>query len=167
MDLKELLKSEGHEITEEKLQNLNEAQAFLLQRRGNDIDHEFIISLHGKVTGKRVGYSSKIRCTSFKGKIKVFSSPHEVIPRMKALLQQLKKSPFLIEDLVEFIVEFLEIHPFYDANGRTLKLMLWFIIQEMYGRTHYEHIEYDEWCEILYYKQKCKLQAWLRKHIKI
>jgi len=113
------------------LQN-TEKVFFEILNKKNDIDHDFIISIHDNLLeniDERNGYRTK--------DIRVFKSRFDTSPGqyvkidMGLLLKWYKENkkkfhPFVLAGI--FHHKFEKIHPFYDGNGRTGRMLMVYIL---------------------------------------
>lgn len=80
-------------------------------------------------------YSLTQRYTTFKGKTILYDEPWKIPYKMDNLVQKVKSNSI---DASEFLMRFLKIHPFNDGNGRTAKLLTFFITKRRYIWTNQE-----------------------------
>ena len=90
---------------------------------------------------------------NFVGNIKT-ALPQEVSAKMQCLLEKFDKPELKLYDVAKFHAEFEKIHPFYDGNGRTGRLLIFkqclendivpFIINDELDKTFY-YMALDEW----------------------
>lgn len=146
------------------------------------IDNNVICELHGILMNHSkhlctVGkYSDKERVAEFEGEIHIYPNNYDLQETMQILINEYNHRWFCInllrktdsekalENLLQltawFIYKFLELHPFGDGNGRTIRL-LYSYIMESYGFPFQltplwfneiyttQDEQYKHWCEII------------------
>ena len=66
------------------------------------------------------------------------------------------------ESLAEFVFDFLEIHPFSDGNGRTVKFLIFYVLKGFQRINSFYCLEYPKWCEIIHHKSYKLILEWFR-----
>ncbi|MBN1646044.1 Fic family protein [Candidatus Woesearchaeota archaeon] len=140
---------------------------FELWKEKEDLTHEFIIELHKsllKNIDERTGYRTgdvRVFRSSFK------STPHQFIAAdMDALLQWYKENqdihPLILACV--FHHKFEKIHPFFDGNGRTGRMLMNYILmQRRYPPIIHQKKHRTEYLDALQDADKCPLGKYDKK----
>ena len=186
MDLKStirLLESEGHSFRH-VIQNqaaLRRASLYLDTLCGYAapefaglIEHELFFEVNRLVLNQKYTprYSLLRRATMMYGSFCFYQPPEDLYEQMQWMIDRYnhdlmnkEKDPALT--LTFMIMTFLRLHPFGDGNGRTMKLILWYILKSRFGLVDQLHfLPYEQWCSLLHNKQFHELYQWVKKQIK-
>ena len=165
---KEIVESEGH-YDLKSLQGLKLARDFLQDlmcssNRGL-LEHEIIITINSKLlTLSRKMYSQSQRMTTFRGHMKIYCDPQEINSKMQIIIDRFNEKCFyqktIHEALAEFVIDFLDIHPFSDGNGRTIKLIIWYVLKSFQKLKRFYCLSYPIWCDIVFQKSHKLLITW-------
>jgi len=165
-----ILISEEHKITPTNVQCINDASTYLQKLLEDEnaglLAHELFFTVNGKLRGKMYcHYSLNKRCCEWNGLVHNFEDPktteHSMQPLMddfndkfwkhKQHQKQLINQSSIALLLSNFTIDFLRIHPFTDANGRTIKCMLNYILLSLHCQPmDFSTISYIEWCNIIH-----------------
>ena len=66
---------------------------------------------------------------------------------------------------VDVSLSFLGVHPFSNANGRTIKFLIWNVLKSFYQVKTFYTISYSTWCSIVYHKLHDSLLDWFQTMI--
>ena len=117
---KELLQSEEH-YDEASLKGAKQAKKYieeLLQYPDKGLlEHEIIIAVNSKLLQiERSSYCPNQRMTTYQGQSILYCHPEDISSRMQIIIDRFNyKSIYraqVLEALAEFVIEFLDIHPF-------------------------------------------------------
>lgn len=166
----EILRSEEH-FTKESLEGGKRAKQYLDELltlpNVSLLEHEIIINVNKKLLSSSKGrYSQHQRISSYKGHFKVYCEPEDIYIRMQTAIDRFNEKAFyrhlVFESLAEFVFDFLEIHPFSDGNGRTIKFLIFYVLKGFQRLKSFYCLEYSKWCEIIYTKSHKLMLEWFR-----
>jgi len=133
--IKDVLEMKGHDEVISEILKIGKGELRLSERRIKDI-HTGIMH-EESVDGKnKIGQWKQIpnEIINHKGEKYLFVAPELVADKMHDLLNKTnaaidaiqsgsKNAPHPIDVALQFHLEYLEIHPFYDGNGRTARIL--------------------------------------------
>lgn len=133
--IKDVLEMKGHDEVISEILKIGKGELRLSERRIKDI-HTGIMH-EESVDGKnKIGQWKQTpnEIINHKGEKYLFVAPELVVDRMHDLLNRTnaaidaiqsdaKNAPHPIDVALQFHLEYLEIHPFYDGNGRTARIL--------------------------------------------
>ena len=165
----EILKSEDH-LEIESLQGAIQAKRYLEQlltyADGGLLEHDIIKTINKKLFYSFKGqYSNHHRMTTYKGHVKIYCHPQEIYARMQTIIDRFNEKccyqNTVSEALAEFVFDFLEIHPFSDGNGRTVKFIVWYALKGFKRLNTFYCLDYHLWCEIIHHNRYKSMLEWL------
>lgn len=142
-------------------------QSLLKDKDAGLLEHEIICAIASAVLNEEVGYSENRRYTVYNNEYKEYELSHRIYPSMQALIDRTNNLSWTIKHgkndaasikslLAHFTMDFMSIHPFKDGNGRTLRLILLYLINSFNGcgvtkqgliiNSFYFKINYSKWC---------------------
>lgn len=174
LSLGQLLQSEGKAQQEVRrdLPGMLEAAIFLegLLDHGDAglLTPDLVVEVHRRVMQRsRTSYSRRPRATWMGRKWKFYGDPEDSPERMQRLVDAYNEEwshgdP--LRAVAELIHAFLEVHPFADGNGRTIKLIASYSLRARDPSVQALRFpKFDRWCEMLAHDDaSLRLQAWLR-----
>ena len=117
---KEILESEEH-YDEVSLQGANQAKKYLEELlkfpdKGL-LEHEIIITVNKKLLQNEKGsYCPNQRMTTYQGQNILYCHPEDIYSRMQTIVDRFNYRSLyrhqVLEALAEFVIDFLDIHPF-------------------------------------------------------
>ena len=123
------------------------------------LEHEIIKDVHQNVLGEKRGYSSKERLVEFKGQIYKYCPPNEIERKMSRLIDRFncewwkiknqQGSNALFKTLSNFVMDFLDIYPFGDGNGRVMRLLVIYVLESFGYKNPLLRFsaDYNQWCQ--------------------
>lgn len=164
------MRSEEHH-GDQSLQGAKKAKQYLNELLNDPnaglLDHEIIISVNNKLLGtKNNGYCLNERITTYMGQLKVYCPPTEIEGKMQTIIDRFNRKSCLQnlvqEALAEFIIDFLEIHPMPDGNGRTAKFIIWYVLQSYNKLKVFFLMDFKTWRDIIHHKRYNVLLEWFK-----
>ena len=155
-------------ILEKELIGLEQAYWYLHELVQDEnsglLEHEILWDVHERVTQGTFqrGYSKCQRVVEYQGRLHFYCSPEIINAQMTLLLDQYNSQWWKIKTktrdnyslanlIVMFLVRFLTVHPFPDANGRVGRLIVGYIL-ESFGVAFplvILNADYESWCNTL------------------
>ncbi|MBE0392162.1 Fic family protein [Flavobacterium sp. PL002] len=133
--IKDVLEMKGHDVVISDILKIGKGELRLSEKRIKDI-HAGIMHEENPEKKLNIGQWKTIanEIINPKGEKYLFVAPELVPDRMHDLLNRTnaaidafqsnsKKAPHPIDIALQFHLEYLEIHPFYDGNGRTARIL--------------------------------------------
>ena len=166
----EILKSEEH-FSEASLKGAKEAKVYLEELLSYPdsglLEHEIIITVNKNLLrNNKGGYSPYQRLSTYKGLQKLYCNPQDIYNRMQIIIDHFNEKCYyhnsILESLTEFIFDFLEIHPFSDGNGRTIKFLVWYVLKAFNRLNSFHCLDYHIWCEIIHRNCYHQILSWLK-----
>lgn len=122
-----------------EVQDLYDATKYMSEHLGStDLDEDFILELHAIATKS----DSTINSGSYKlgnnytmhnGVKKNYADASDVEDYIYDIIDIYNNSDRTLEDASSFLIEFINIHPFGDGNGRVHRLLIdWFVLTQGY-----------------------------------
>ena len=171
--IKKLLLSEGRTVcSKSELDGLRDAwlylKPFLNDENRGFIEEELLNDINGRLLSRtKSTYSYLPRITVFENKCKVYTHPSDIASRMRMLIDRYNYDFNFVktieEALCQFVIDFLQVHPYSDGNGRTIKMVIWYVMKSKYNIECIEFIDYSPWCELVYWKNYEDILHWLRQ----
>lgn len=166
----EIINSEDH-FDNESLEGAKAAKQYLDElltypEKGL-LDHEIIITVNQKLLRKKktTGYCSNPRLTTYRGTVKFYCDPEEIGPNMQIIIDRFNHqstyNKSVRQALAYFVIDFLQIHPFANANGRCVKFLIWYILKSFENIQFLNMLDYITWCEIVHQKSYDCMLKWL------
>ena len=165
----EIINSEDH-FGEESLKGAKQAKLYLEELLtypdSGLLEHEIIITVNNKLLNNKRGYSPYQRMTTYKGLELLYCNPQDIYHRMQISIDRFNETCFyrntVYEALLDIIFDFLEIHPFSDGNGRTIKCLVWYVLRGFKKLYRFYCLDYDKWCEMIHKRSNDKTLRWLK-----
>jgi Fic family protein len=133
--IKDVLEMKGHDVVISDILKIGKGEMRLSEKRIKDI-HLGIMHEENPDDKNKIGQWKKVpnEIINSKGEKYQFVEPELVIDRIHDLLNRTnaaidliqsnsKNAPHPIDVALQFHLEYLEIHPFYDGNGRTARIL--------------------------------------------
>jgi Fic family protein len=133
--LKDVLEMQGHDQIISEILRIGKGELKLSEKRIKEI-HSGIMHEENPEWKNKIGQWKKQanEIINSKGEKYLFASPEEVPDKIHNLLNKTnasidainankKNAPHPIDVAMEFHLEYLDIHPFYDGNGRTARIL--------------------------------------------
>lgn len=133
--IKDVLEMKGHDAVILEILKIGKGELRLSERRIKDI-HRGIMHEEDPVEKKKIGEwkTKNNEIINNKGEKYTFTEwelipekMHDLLNRVNASIDAIqskqKEAPHPIDVALEFHLEYLEIHPFYDGNGRTARIL--------------------------------------------
>lgn len=133
--LKDIMEMQGHDSVVEDILKIGKGELRLSEKRIKEI-HTSIMYEENEIDKDKIGEWKTTPNYIFNSKDERydFVQPHEVAEKMHDLLNRTnadidavfhskKKAPHPITIALQFHLDFLDIHPFYDGNGRTARIL--------------------------------------------
>lgn len=164
----DILESEEH-FDNNSLQGAKRAKEYIeTLLKSSDkglLEHEIIIAVNSKLLlKKQYEYCLNQRMTTFKGIEKIYCDPKDIYCKMQIIIDRFNQKSFygnnVFKALVEFVFEFLHIHPFADGNGRTIKFLVWYVMKSFNKMRHFFSLDYNTWCDIIHKKSYDSMLKW-------
>lgn len=129
------------------------------------LEHEIIIAVNNKVLNiNKRDYSQNQRMTTFKGREKMYCKPEDINVKMQIIIDRFNEQcayrNAIHKALAEFVFDFLDIHPFSDGNGRTIKCIIWYVLKSFQKLNHFHCLKYPSWCDIIDQKSYEFMYKW-------
>ncbi len=133
--IKDVLEIKGHDEVISEMLKIGKGDARLSEKRIKDI-HKAIMHEEDETQRKKIGLwkNDPNYLINYKGERFDFAAPAEVPERMHELLnktnaaidaiqQNKKNAPHPVDVALQFHLDYVIIHPFYDGNGRTARIL--------------------------------------------
>lgn len=133
--IKDVLEMKGHDVVITDILKIGKGELRLSEKRIKEI-HAAIMHEENPETKSKIGQwkQQANEIINSKGEKYLFVAPELVPERMHDLLNKTnaaidaiqsnsKSAPHPIDVALQFHLEYLEIHPFYDGNGRTARIL--------------------------------------------
>ena len=131
------------------------------------LEHEIITTVNSKLLLNEKGnYCQNQRMTTYNGNEICYCDPKDIESSMQVIIDRFnykciyRKQVFLA--LAEFAIAFLGVHPFSNANGRTIKFLIWYALKNFHNVKTFYTFDYRTWCDIVYTKSHDCLLKWLQ-----
>ena len=171
---REILNSEEH-FDQSSMQGAIEAKKYLEELLNYPdkglLEHEIIISVNNKLlqNEKLCAYCTNQRMTTYQGQEIWYCDPADIHSRVQIIVDRFNhKCTYccqVLEALAEFVLSFLGVHPFSNANGRTIKFLIWYVLKSFYQVKTFYTISYSTWCSRVYQKSQDSLLDWFQTMI--
>lgn len=151
---------------------LNYIDSLIQDQNGGLLEHEILCEVASCVLNSRVGYSENDRVTEFQGSLKSYCAPDKIYHYIQLLIDEFNKGYWKLKDsktssnevlktlIVKLVITFLQIHPFRDGNGRTIRLIVYYILKS-YDNTivsySFNMQSYHDWCKCVYNEKGSEL----------
>jgi Fic family protein len=133
--LKDVLEMHGHEKVINEILGIGAGNHRISEKRIKDI-HQAIIYEEDSIKKNKIGiwktepnmiYKHKGEKFDFASSVEVPNRIHDLLNKMNAeidkIISKKENAKHPIEIALDFQLDFLEIHPFYDGNGRTARIL--------------------------------------------
>ena len=131
------------------------------------LEHEIIITVNNKLIQNQNGdYCQNQRMTTYKQHEIWYCHPDNIYSKMQTIIDRFNQKIIyhkqVLEALAEFVISFLAVHPFGNANGRTIKFLIWYVLKSFQKIKTLRLLDYNTWCKIIYHNSYDILLEWLK-----
>ena len=114
------------------------------------------------------GYSRHRRGTYYRGEFHWYAPPDHLEPDMQQMIDRYhhdwkRTNPW--KSLATLLVTFMHLHPFPDGNGRTAKLIVYYVFKSLEPQPRLSFLDYSCWCQHLHRRDVHPLYLWLRQQV--